>query len=104
MVENKENITKIIMRPFAECRCEIGRDWYNLQYEVTFVPGACYPDYMTVAKFVAEHINGKELNIEGAVDALGTMLKNKYAPKELTVVGTVTMVTTHFPVTVIKKY
>lgn len=104
MIENKEKITKIIMRPFAECLCAIGQDWYHIQFEVIFTPTDCYPDYMDVAAYISQNISGKELNIESAVDMLGTMLKTTYRPEALTVKGIVDKVVTHFPVEVIKEY
>ena len=104
MVRNKENITEIVMKPFAECLCAIGKDWYHLQYEIKFNPGRYYPDYVTVNKFIMEHINGKELNIEQAVEKIGEFLMDTYYPNALTVKGIVDSVTTHFPVEVIKEY
>lgn len=104
MVKNKENITEIIMKPFAECLCAIGKDWYHIQFEVHFTPVEYYPDYMTVAKYISDNINGKEMNIETAVDTLGEMLKTTYNPSLLTVKGIVDKVVTHFPVEVIKTY
>lgn len=104
MVGNKENITEIIMKPFAECLCAIGKDWYHIQFEVHFTPVEYYPDYMTVAKYISDNINGKEMNIETAVNTLGEMLKTTYNPSLLTVKGIVDKVVTHFPVEVIKTY
>ena len=104
MIENKENITEIIMKPFAECLCVIGKDWYHIQFEVHFTPVEYYPDYMTVAKYIGNNISGKEMNIETAVDTLGKMLKTTYNPSLLTVKGIVDKVVTHFPVEVIKIY
>lgn len=104
MVQNKENITEIIMKPFAECLCAIGKDWYHIQFEVHFTPVEYYPDYMTVAKYISDNISGKEMNIETAVDTLGKMLKTTYNPSLLTVKGIVDKIVTHFPVEVIKTY
>lgn len=104
MVKNKEYISEIIMKPFAECLCAIGQDWYHIDFEARFIPDQFYPDYMTVAAFIRDNISGKEMNIETAIDTLGTMLKNVYNPKALTVTGTVDKVVTHFPVIVSKMY
>lgn len=104
MVQNKENITEIIMKPFAECLCAIGKDWYHIQFEVHFAPVKYYPDYMTVAEYISSNISGKEMNIETAVDTLGKMLKTTYNPSSLTVKGIVDKVVTHFPVEVVKTY
>ena len=104
MIPNKENITKIIMKPSAECLCAIGKDWYHIQFEVHFTPVEYYPDYMTVAKYISDNISGKEMNIETAIDTLGKMLKTTYNPSLLTVKGIVNNVVTHFPVEVIKTY
>lgn len=101
---NQENITQIVMKPFAECLCAIGKDWYHIQFEVTFAPIEYYPDYMQVSEYISKNISGKEMNIETAVDILGTMLKETYNPSELEVKGIVDKVITHFPVEVIKRY
>lgn len=104
MIQNKEQITQIIMHPFAECLCAIGQDWYHIQFEIAFTPANCYPDYMDVAAYISKNISGKELNIEAAVNMMGTMLKTTYNPAALTVKGIVDKVVTHFPVEVIKEY
>lgn len=104
MIQNKERISAIVMKPFAECLCAIGRDWYHIQFEVTFFPDDYYPDYMTISQFISQNINGHEMNIETAIDTLGQMLMTKYKPKNLTVKGIVDKVITHFPVEVIKEY
>jgi hypothetical protein len=104
MIKNKENISCIIMKPFAECKCGIGKDWYHIKFEITFVPKETYPDYMNISKFISENISGKEFNIEQAVQLIGDMLWNKYNPAGLVVRGIVKDVVTHFPVEVIKEY
>lgn len=104
MIKNNEQISSIIMKPFAECLCGIGKDWYHIQFDITFVPGDFYPDYMDVSRFISDNISGRELNIEQAVDALGKMLYETYCPKHLTVKGIVDKVITHFPVEVEKEY
>lgn len=104
MIKNKENITKIIMKPFAECLCVIGQDWYHIQFIIEFLPNEFYPDYMEISKYVSQKISGQELNIEAAVDMIGSMLQSEYSPKDLKVTGIVNDVITHFPVEVIKQY
>lgn len=104
MIPNKENITKIIMKPFAECLCAIGQDWYHIQFIIEFFPDKFYPDYMDITKYISKEISGKELNIESAIDLLGSMLQSTYSPKELKITGIVNDVITHFPVEVIKQY
>lgn len=104
MIKNNEEISCIIMRPFAECKCRIGKDWYHIRFEITFIPRESYPDYMDVAKFVSDHISGQELNIEQAVKDIGDMLWSLYNPASLVVKGVVNDVVTHFPVEVIKEY
>lgn len=104
MIQNKEKITSIIMKPFAECLCEIGKDWYHIQFEVDFTPNKTYPDYMDVAEYISKEISGKQLNIEAAVEKLGSMLWDQYKPMSLTVKGIVDKVITHFPVEVKKTY
>ena len=103
-ISNKENISTITMRPFAECLCAIGKDWYHIDFEVYFEPSTCYPDYMQISDFVSQNISGKELNIEQAVAILGDMLYREYSPNHLYVTGTVDKVVTHFPVEVCKEY
>ena len=103
-IPNKQNISWIVMRPFASCLCAIGRDWYHIDFEVQFQPALTYPDYMVVDRYVWEKISGKELNIEEAVSVLGDWLNEQYKPAGLSVSGTVEKVNTHFPVTVTKVY
>lgn len=104
MVKNTQDITMIIMKPFADCLCQIGQDWYHIDFEVTFVPGDIYPDYMDVSRYVSNHISGHEMNIEDAVATFFEMLSTKYNPKHLSVRAIVNKATTHFPVEVIKEY
>lgn len=103
-IRNNEGISKIVMKPFAECLCAIGRDWYHIEFEVTFMPSKYYPDYMDISKFISDNISGKEMNIETAVDVLGTMINKDYQPHMLTVKGIVNKVVTHFPVEVVKEF
>lgn len=103
MIENTQRITEIKMKPFAECKCVIGQDWYHIDYDVDFIPGNFYPDYMKVSAFIADEINGRELNIEDAVDKLGKYLEG-YGPKKLIVRADVKNVTSHCPVIVTKEY
>ena len=104
MLKNKEKITEIIMKPFAECKCAIGKDWYHIAFNVAFEPDETYPDYMDVSRWVSENLNGHELNIEEAVCMLGNHLYIVYAPRELSVTARVDDVVTHFPVEVTKRY
>lgn len=102
MIKNTQSISEIIMKPFADCLCEIGQDWYHIDFEVVFAPGEYYPDYMDVQKNISAKISGKTLNIEDAVDTLYKILK-VYKPLNLSVKAVVNKSTTHFPVEVIKK-
>lgn len=102
MIKNNEKITEIIMKPFAECKCAIGKDWYHIDFYVVFKPDGFYPDYMNVSKWVSENLNGQELNIESAVCMLANHLKENYAPCSLSVTARVDDVVTHFPVEVTK--
>lgn len=103
MIKNTQGITQIILKPFGECKCAIGQDWYHIDFEITFIPDAFYPDYMDVSRYVSEHINGHELNIEDAIQRMWVFLKNTYNPKKLIIKGIVDNVTTHCPVVVIKE-
>ena len=98
-IENKENITRIIMKPHAIAKCKIGQDWYKMNFEAEFLPGDCYPDYMEVNDFVMNNIDGKELNIEEATKIVYDMLA-KYSPRNLTVTNHITGCKTHFDVDV----
>ena len=104
MIKNTQKITSIVMKPFAECRCVLGKDWYHIDYEAEMTPADCYPDYMDVSRFISEEINGKDLNIEDAVEKFGNFLWENYSPASLTVKANVSNVTTHCPVIVIKEY
>ena len=98
-LENRENVAKITMYPTAYTKCKIGQDWYKCSFEVHFEPDSCYPDYMTVNKFVMDYIDGKELNIEEAARMLyGHLLL--YEPKSLKVINHIRDCKTHFDVDV----
>lgn len=98
-IENKENVTKIIMKPTAISKCKIGQDWYKMAFEIEFVPDKFYPDYMEVNAFVMDNIDGKELNIEEAAKMLFDMLKG-YNPRFLQVTNHIAGCKTHFDVDV----
>lgn len=97
---NNENVKRIVMHPIAFVKCQIGQDWYKCEFEVTFIPSGCYPDYIEVRQFVEEHIDGKELNIEQAAKILRDFLKEAYEPKEVTVCNHIRACKTHFDVDV----
>ena len=101
-IKNLQNISRVIMRPFAECKCAIGRDWYHIDFEIVFIPRNYYPDYMDTTDFISKNINGRELNIEEAVDVIFEHLRT-YEPMGLSVTANVESVTTHFPVSVTKS-
>ena len=102
-IENKEAVSKIIMFPTAIVKCQIGQDWYKCQFEVTFVPRDCYPDYIEVNEFVKEEIDGQELNIEQAAKILRDFLVENYAPEEIEVCNHIKGCKTHFDVDVFVK-
>lgn len=97
---NNENVTMIVMHPTACVKCQIGQDWYKCEFEVDFVPDGCYPDYMEVAQFVADSIEGRELNIEHAAKILYDFLKETYEPNSLSVCNHIRGCKTHFDVDV----
>lgn len=103
-LNNSQKITKIVMHPFADCLCAIGQDWYHIDFDVIFIPDKHYPDYMDISRFVSTSISGKEMNIEDAVDCLGSMLYSNYEPLALTIRANIKKSTTHFPVEVEKTY
>lgn len=97
---NIENVKKIVMRPTACVKCQLGQDWYKCDFEVEFEPAGYYPDYMEVEKFVENYIDGKDLNIEQAARLLCDFLKEAYEPKNVTVCNHVRGCKTHFDVDV----
>lgn len=99
-IENKENVTKIVMKPTAYVKCRIGQDWYKCEFCVTFIPGTGYPDYMQINEFVMKNIDGKELNIEEAARVLYDHL-SIYCPKYLQVRNHIAGCKTHFDVDVV---
>lgn len=99
MLENKEQVKEIIMKPTAHIKCRIGQDWYGCRFVVVFTPTEYYPDYSEVQQFVMEYIDGQELNIEEAARILYDFLK-EYDPEELIVTETVEDCKTHFDVEV----
>lgn len=100
---NKENITKIVMRPKAITKCQIGQDWFNNDLEIEFIPNECYPDYMQIERYVLTEIEGQELNIEHVVDKLYGMIKKTFNPLYLKVTDHIRGCNTHFDVDVIKE-
>lgn len=100
-LENKENVREIIMYPTAYTKCQIGQDWFMNRFEVHFFPNKCYPDYMEVANFIQENIEGKELNIEQAAEVIRNFLESEYNPKKVTVINHIRECRTHFDVDVI---
>ena len=99
-IKNIENVSLIIMRPSAYTKCQIGQDWFYNDFEVSFMPGEYYPDYIEVNDFVQENIEGKELNIEQASRILYDFLP-EYQPFELSVTDHIRNCKTHFDVDVI---
>lgn len=97
---NVEKVSRIVMHPAAFVKCQIGQDWYKCEFEVTFIPSGYYPDYMEVAKYVEDHIDGQELNIEQAAKMLHDFLKEAYDPKAVTVCNHIKGCKTHFDVDV----
>lgn len=102
MIFNAEKITEITMHPTAHCKCQIGKDWYTNRFTVVFCAGDYYPDYMIVSDWISKNIEGKELNIEHAVNLLYIFLMG-YHPASLSVTSDVSDASTHFPVSVTKK-
>ncbi len=102
IIENKENIKKIIMKPSASCFCPLGQDWYRIDFNIEFIPKNYYPDYCDVQIFISNNINKKELTIEKAVDILYNYFQKEYNPENITIQANVNIVQSHFPVIVIK--
>ena len=98
-IENRENVTGIILKPTAHVKCRIGQDWYKCEFLVSFIPGDCYPDYMEINKFIMDEIDGHELNIEEAAKILYDKLL-EFNPKDLKVTNCIKGCKTHFDVDV----
>lgn len=98
-IPNKENVKKIIMHPIAYTKCQIGQDWFLNRFEVNFLPGDYYPDYMEVQKFIQSEIEGREMNIEVAAKTLYNFLM-QYDPSGLEITDHITDCNTHFNVDV----
>lgn len=102
MLDNKERVSHICMKPSAVVKCKIGQDWYSCNFEVHFIPKRFYPDYMEVASYVGKHIDGQELNIEEAAKMLYDYLAT-LEPESLSVTNHVRGCKTHFDVDVTIK-
>lgn len=102
IIENKQHIKQIIMKPTASCFCPLGLDWYKIDFNISFIPQEYYPDYCDVQKFISNNINKQQLTIEEAVDVLYNYLQKEYLPENLTIQANVNVVQSHFPVIVIK--
>ena len=101
-IPNVEHVAEIIMHPTACVKCQIGQDWYKIDFTIYFDPDKSYPDYMEVQAYIMEHIDGNELNIEQAVRMLYDHMQ-MYAPKSLEVTADVSQNKVHFDVTVTIK-
>ena len=100
-IRNDQGIKRIVMKPQAMTRCELGGDWYANNLLVVFDPDECYPDYTEVQEWVMENIDGETLNIEDVVQKVHDMLM-QFAPVHLEVKYRVENCKTHFDVYVIK--
>lgn len=100
-IQNTQGIKRIDMMPIAHCLCAIGKDWYTIKFEITIYPEEEYPDYMDVMKWLTENVEGRELNIEDAVDLIYGYLTNSLSC-EVEVVADVSDASTHCPVRVVK--
>jgi len=98
MIKNIQSIKKIVMKPTAITKCQIGQDWYKHEFVIEFVPDNFYPDYMEEESWIMNNIDGKELNIEDAVDVLYKHLEELYAPKELHIIDNIIGNKVHFDV------
>ena len=85
MVENNYGIRTIIIESEAKSFCPLGKSWYTNHFTVKFEPAGVIPDYCVMDKWIAENIEGKELIIEAAVDALYNYLETTYSPNFLEV-------------------
>lgn len=101
--ENKQRISKIIIKPEAICFCPLGNDWYTNEFEIEFIPNEFFPDYCDIEKFLNVQIRGKSLIIEDAVSMFYNYLEAEYKPLALKVAAYVNDVTSHSPVVVIKE-
>ena len=75
IIENKQKIKKIIMKPTASCFCPLGQDWYKIDFNISFMPKDFYPDYCDVQNFISNNINKQQLTIEEAASRAGVGTK-----------------------------
>lgn len=101
-LKNTQKISNIIMKPSAITKCEIGQDWYKHDFEIDFTPADLYPDYMEEEAWIMENIDGKELNIEDAVNILYEHLEKVYDPDKLQITDYIAGNKVHFDV-IVKK-
>lgn len=99
-IENKEGVSKIVMRPIVYCLCDLGGDWYSLEIEIEMKPVGAYPDYMEVQDFLMRCVDGKRLNIEEALLITKKELEIWFPDAEIVVKGVVKNAKTHFDVEV----
>lgn len=102
-IENTQNISKIIMKPSTIFKCQLGQDWFKNDLKIEFEPNKFYPDYMDVAEYIMNELDGSEMNIEDMLNELYNFLLVTYEPKYLKITDTVTDSKTHFDVAVIKE-
>lgn len=94
---NTEKITKIVMHPTACVKCKLGQDWAEHRFDITFVPREYYPDYAEVQDYIMRNIDGKELNIEQAIQNIYIFL-TQYNPAQIVITDSVSRCKTHFDV------
>ena len=99
-LQNKQKVSRIVMKPKAVCFCPLGDDWYTNEFRVDFIPLDYFPDYCDVEKYLDENVRGKSLIIEDATKMLYDFLKDEYEPDYLEVTSYVNDVTSHSPVEV----
>ena len=102
-IENTQNISKIMMRPWTIFKCQSGQDWFKNDWEIEFIPDKFYPDYMDIVKYIQTELDGSEMNIEDMLQSLYIFLFVEYKPKYIKITDTVVESKTHFSVTVIKE-
>lgn len=102
-IENTQNISKIIMRPWTIFKCQIGQDWFKNDLEIEFVPNKYYPDYMDIVEYIKNNLDGSEMNIEDMLESLYIFLFVEYDPTYVKITDNVFESKTHFSVTVIKE-
>jgi len=80
MFENKHNITNIRLYFNSHQLCELGEDWYTINFTIDMEPSKWIPDYRDIKTFVEAHLDGKKFTAENAMKKLSDFMMSSYYP------------------------